>query len=107
MDSAPIATSGRLLLTHLTDVQNTGVCYAERARKTLLSWGKLPYLVRVGQADISLALKTPEAYTVYALATNGRRVEKVATKTAEGKLCFTASVANPNGARMLYEIVRE
>jgi len=107
LDSAPIATSGRLLLTHLTDVQNTGVRYAERARKTLLSWGKLPYLVRVGQADISLALKNPEAYTVYALATNGRRVEKVATKTAEGKLCFTASVANPNGARMLYEIVRE
>lgn len=107
LDSAPLVTSGRLLLTHLTDVQNTGVRYAERARKTLLAWGKLPYLVRAGQAEVSLALKTPEAYTVYALATNGRRVEKVPTKVSDEKLCFTASVANKKGARMLYEIVRE
>jgi len=108
LDSEPVPTSGRLLLTHLTDVQNTGVRYAERARKTLLSPGKLPHLVRDGQADVTLALNAPGACTVYALATNGRRMEKVATKIEDGQLRFTASVAGgENGARMLYEIVRE
>ena len=107
LDAAPVTESRRLLLTHLTDVQNTGVRYAERARKTLLAWGKLPYLVRVGQAEVTLALKEPGAYTVYALATSGRRLEKVDAKVVDGKLAFTASVANPSGARMLYEIVRE
>ncbi|HNX36259.1 MAG TPA: cellulase family glycosylhydrolase [Kiritimatiellia bacterium] len=107
LDAAPVTESGRLLMTHLTDVQNTGVRYAERARKTLLSWGKTPYLMRAGQADVKLALKDPGAYTVYALATNGRRLEKVAATAAGGKLCFMAAVANPGGARMLYEIVRE
>lgn len=107
LDAAPVTESRRLLLTHLTDVQNTGIRYAERARKTLLSWGKLPYLVRVGQAEVALALKEPGAYAVYALATSGRRLEKVDAKVVDGKLAFTASVANPSGARMLYEIVRE
>ena len=107
LDGAPIAASKRLLLTHLTDVQNTGVSYAEQARKILLSWGKLPYLVRVGQAEVALALKEPGAYAVYALATSGRRLEKVDAKAGDGKLRFTAAVANKAGARMLYEIVCE
>ncbi len=107
LDGASVAASGRLLLTHLTDVQNTGARYAERARKTMLANGKLPHLVRVGQADVALALNAPEAYTVYALATNGRRVEKLAAKAGGGTLRFTVSVAAESGARMLYEIVRE
>lgn len=107
LDNSPVTTSGRLLLTHLTDVQNTGVRYGERARKTLLAVGKLPHLVRVGQADVALALKAPESYGVYALATNGRRLEKLATTVVGGALRFTASVASPSGARMLYEIVKE
>jgi hypothetical protein len=107
LDSEPVTTSARLLLTHLTDVQNTGVKYAERARKTLLAHGKLPHLVRVGQADVTLALNAPEGYAVYALATSGRRLEKVASKVEGGALRFTASVAGADGARMLYEIVRE
>ena len=107
LDRAPVSESKRLLLTHLTDVQNTGVSYAEKARKTLLAWGKTPYLVRVGAAEVTLALKEPGAYTVHALATSGRRLERVASKVVDGKLCFTASVANKDGAHMLYEIVRE
>jgi hypothetical protein len=107
LDSEPVTTSGRLLLTHLTDVQNTGVRYAERSRKTLLSHGKLPHLVRVGQAEVGLKLNAPGAYAVYALSTSGRRAERVAAKAEGGRLCFTASVAGASGARMLYEIVRE
>ena len=107
LDTAPVSQSERLLLSHLTDVQNTGVRFAERARKTLLSNGKLPYLVRMGQAEVSLALNAPQTYAVYALSTNGRRLQKLLVKVDNGRLCFTASVRGVEGARMLYEIVRE
>jgi len=56
LDAKPIGESSRLLVTHLTDLQNTGIRYGEAARQTLLDWGHLPYLVRAGQADISIRL---------------------------------------------------
>ncbi len=107
LDDQPVVLSRRLLLTHLTDVQNTEVKYADQARKILLAWGKTPYLVRVGQAEIALAVQHPETCTVYALATNGRRLGQVPARVTGGALCFTADVAHPEGARILYEIVKE
>ncbi len=107
LDGEPVATSARLLLTHLTDVQNTGAKYAERERKTLLSHGALPHLVRAGEAKVALTLRAPEAYRVYALATDGRRLARVATRAEGGALRFTASVSGPEGARLLYEVVKE
>jgi len=108
LDKEPVATSSRLLLTHLTDVQNTGVKFAGRARQILLAHGGLPPLVREGQARVALSLDAPAAYSVYALATSGRRVQKMESSVAAGKLVFTAAVdGGAEGARMLYEIVRE
>ncbi len=40
LDKEPIAKSTHLLVTHLTDLQNTDIKYAESARKTLLDWGQ-------------------------------------------------------------------
>lgn len=42
LDGNPIRTSKSLLVTHLTDLQNTGARYAEGARQTLLEWGLCP-----------------------------------------------------------------
>jgi hypothetical protein len=107
LDRSPVAASGRLLLTHLTDVQNTGAKYADAEKKILLDWGKAPYLVRAGGADVTLALNDADVYSVYALATSGRRLGKIPSRVEGGKLRFTASVAGAEGARMLYEIVKE
>ncbi|HPB10155.1 MAG TPA: hypothetical protein PLU38_04700 [Kiritimatiellia bacterium] len=107
LDDQPVVRGRRLLLTHLTDVQNSGVKYADAARKILLSWGKTPYLVRAGQAEIELTVRHPETYTVYALATSGRRLGQVPARVSDGALCFTADVAHPEGARLLYEIINE
>lgn len=54
LDGSPIRSSRRLLVTHLTDLQNTGITYAEQERKTLLAWGTLPHLVRAGTAMVRL-----------------------------------------------------
>ena len=60
LDGEPIARSSHLLLTHLTDVQNSGIRYADEALTILLDWGKLPHLMRRGAARIELALDANE-----------------------------------------------
>jgi hypothetical protein len=106
LDSNPILKSARLLVTHLTDLQNTSVRYAEPARQTLLEWGRLPYLVREGRAEVVIRLETPSSYRVWALSPGGKRLAEVPARTEAGALHFTADVAGDaaGGARMLYEV---
>ena len=106
LDDAPVATSRRILLSHLTDVQGEGAKFADPERTILLGYGK-GALVRNGAAKIGLALAEPGEYAVYELETSGRRMGIVTSEVVDGKLSFTASVDGPNGARMLYEIVRK
>ena len=105
LDDAPVATSRRILLSHLTDVQGEGAKFADPERTILLGYGK-GALVRNGAAKIGLALAEPGEYAVYELETSGRRMGIVTSEVVDGKLSFTASVDGPNGARMLYEIVQ-
>lgn len=108
LDNQPISTSSRLLLTHLTDVQNSGIRYAQQSRKVLLAWGELPHLVRSGKAEIRLAVKPAKDYKVYALSTGGRRVAEVPSRAVKGRLAFTAAVdTQPGSATLLYEIAKE
>lgn len=107
LDNKPIVESKHLLVTHLTDCQNTGIKYAEKSRKTLLAWGGMPHLIRAGKAEIRVKLKDPSALKVYALATNGKRLCSVPAKADGGAIVFTADVAgaaNNQTAVMCYEI---
>ena len=104
LSDEPIATAKRLLLTHLTDLQNTNERYNERARRTVLSWGKMPYLVRHGRANVTLKLANPAKATVWAIDVNGKRLEKCpATVTPDG-LQLTLSISGRQNAQLLYEI---
>nr|AKZ75935.1 glycosyl hydrolase family 5 [uncultured bacterium] len=105
LDKQPITSSKRLLLTHLTDLQNTEVRYAERGRKTLLAWGKLPHLVRVGEAKISLHRSGAKLPKVYVLATSGHRLGEVpVTKGKNGTLELAISTKGEAGAQLMYEL---
>ena len=108
LDDQPIPGSRRLLVTHLTDLQNTDIRYAERARQTLLDWGRLPHLVRAGRAEVRLQLRDPGAYRVWALSTSGKRLAAVPRRATAGELTFTADVAafGEHGAVLCYEIAR-
>lgn len=109
LDSYPIAQSRRLLVTHLTDLQNTEIRYGEAARQTLLDWGRLPHLVRNGKATIRMRIQDAKKYNVWALSTSGKRIGTVRTLVKDNVLEFTADVAEraqQNGARLLYEIAR-
>jgi hypothetical protein len=106
LDRNPIRQSRRLLVTHLTDLQNTDIRYAEAERKTLLDWGRLPHLVRAGKAGVSIRLESPKEYRVWALAPSGKRLAEVPAKADADTLHFTADVAGDpaGGARMVYEV---
>ena len=106
LDGRPLATSSRILVTHLTDVQNTGITYADADLRILLKWGSLPHLMRNGRAACRLRL-ADGAWTVYALRADGTRSRVVPSAFAKGRLDFTARVdADPADATYLYELVR-
>jgi hypothetical protein len=106
LDKQPISRSRRLLVTHLTDLQNEGRRFAEEERRTVLSWGKMPYLVRAGRAELLVKMSEPEKATVWRIATNGKRIDQLkATVTPEG-LLLPLDVKGPQGAQMMYEIVK-
>jgi hypothetical protein len=104
LDGQPIATSRHLLVTHLTDVQNSGARFAESARQTLLDWGSLPYLAAAGSARIEIAAAEPGSLTVWALSTAGKRLAEIPTAISAGRLAFSVDVNGPTGARLLYEV---
>lgn len=105
LDNNPITSSRRLLITHLTDLQNTGTRYADRARQVLLAWGKLPHLVNNGRANVTLRLGNPSRAKVYALATSGKRLGEVPARPGQGgALVVPLSIAADGKARMLYEV---
>jgi hypothetical protein len=106
LDHRAIHGSRRLLVTHLTDLQNTDIQYAEPERQTLLDWGRLPHLVRAGKAEITIRSNLARNLRAWALAPNGRRLAEVPVRTDGSALSFTADVAaDPaTGARMLYEL---
>ncbi|MDX9979445.1 MAG: beta-galactosidase [Lentisphaeria bacterium] len=105
LDDQPIVASQRLLLTHLTDLQNTEIRYAERTRQTLLAWGKLPHLVRAGEARVTLRRTGDALPKVYVLATSGRRLGEVPVRRdAGGALVLDISTKGADGAQLLYEL---
>ena len=106
LDGKPIADSSRILVTHLTDVQNSDITYADSNLTVLLSWGKLPHLMRRGAAAVSLAA-APGEWTVWRLSPSGRRLGTVPAVYAGGRLSFTASTDfDPASATYLYELAR-
>ena len=107
LDGADVAKSKRILLTHVTDVQDEGTMFADAEKTILLKWGRLPHLMRAGKAEVELMLVPGAAPRVYALNANGSRRCEVKSAWSGGKLSFTADTArNPSNATFLYEIER-
>lgn len=107
VDNAPIASSRRLLVTHLTDLQNSNVRYGDTDRRLLLEWGTLPHLVLNGEATVRIRIANPARATVWSLTTSGRRLGRVASRVEGNALVIPLSVDAGGKARMLYEVVVE
>jgi hypothetical protein len=106
MDGKPVAESQRLLVFHLTDVQNSGVTFRDPDHTVLTAWGGLPHLVRRGTVDIHLDFADPRPGQIFELGIDGSRRGEWPGKWDGKSLAFTAQTITPAGTRMLYEIVR-
>ena len=106
LDGTSFGDARRILVTHLTDLQNMDITYGDERLRVLLDWGHLPYLVRNGSAMVRLAVSAG-AWKVYRLDATGKRMETVPSSFADGMLSFTAAVdADPANATFLYEVNR-
>ena len=103
---APLASSKRVLVLHLTDVLNSGAVFKSTRRTDMTNWGELPYLAAAGEAKIALR-NANKGLKVYALASDGTRLRTVPATYDNGAYSFTAAVAAGEGANaptMMYEI---
>ena len=107
LTEAPIATSKRMLLTHLTDMQTTGTLFSDSRADMMMRRGAGPLVVRDGSAQIELAVEKASTFRVHALATDGTRAARIPTEVKDGVLTFTASVRGQKNAQYVYEITRE
>lgn len=106
MDSLPLASSRRILLLHITDVQNTDAEFTNAKMTDTKSWGKLPYLAKTGSAVVRLR-NLNRGLKVYALASDGSRLRRIPADYTGGAYVFKAEVAPGEGAgapTMMYEI---
>ena len=106
IDGAPLPSSSRMLLVHLTDVQGEGTRYADEARQIITKWGK-GCLAECGEAEVELLLAAGATPTVYSLDTAGNRTGEVPSRIEDGILRFHVSTRGPDGkGRIYYEIAR-
>ncbi|MCC7230538.1 MAG: hypothetical protein IT203_09085, partial [Fimbriimonadaceae bacterium] len=107
IDRRPLASSRRMLLAHLTDVQNTGTTFSGKERSELVNWGGLPHLAKLGTAEITLQVQTPSIMRIYRLDQSGRRLGTVPFTKLAKAIRFNVTTRDPlSGMAVLYyEIV--
>ena len=105
LDGQPLERSRRILVSHLTDVQQTGATYSDRTRKVLTGWGSVPRLMRAATGRCAVAIAAGEA-RVYALDAAGNRLRTVpSVRNADGFVEFDCAVAaDPSAATWEYEL---
>lgn len=105
LDDSPLESSSRVLVTHLTEVQNAQSVFDDDERTILLDWGRLPHLMRAGVANIALRTEKKNA-TVWCLASDGARRSVIPSSVDDGYLRFVADIAREQSdATYLYEII--
>jgi hypothetical protein len=104
LEDAPVESADRLVLFHLTNVQNSGMIYNDETGTVLEDWGDLPHLARAGAATVSLRRDDPANDEVWRVDLSGRRVERVPSAVAGDELVFDISVKSEAGATFAYEI---
>ena len=107
LDGRPLESSARILLSHVADVQDEGISYADHERKTLLKWGRLPHLMQRAHAEIALRRSGSTAgVRVFALGSDGARRCEIPVVRKPGGIRFSADTSrDPDDATFLYEIV--
>ncbi len=102
LDHRPLVESRRMLLLHLTDVQNSGIRFDDESCSMLRNWGTMPLRFRHGVAEVSLKLSP--LVRISALGLDGLPLREVKGKPSNGGVTLTLD--NADGGVMAYEITR-
>ena len=106
LDGLPFAKTRRILVAHLTDLQNEGAEFDDDGLSVQLAGGGAQRMMRNGKARISLALAQDD-WCVWALDSSGRRCRRLPVKRRNGRMGFVADVAgDPARATWCYELER-
>jgi hypothetical protein len=108
LDGRPLYESRRILLIHVTDVENTDMHFAGPDKRVLESWGKLPHLVREGQADVTLKTTLAGKLKAWRLDQTGKRIEEISLKREKDQISLHIDIRDKNNnAGMYYEIAEK
>lgn len=102
LDGKPVAESARLLVAHMTDIQNTGVRYGAPDLKILEVWGTLPHLMKRGTATLTLTRKLPGKVEAWRLDTTGKRVAPLDASLEGMELSLPLNTLGPDGKATIY-----
>lgn len=105
LDGEPLASTRRILVTHLTDALPTGARFADQDRRLLEAWGRAPHLVHRGEVALTLRLAAGpwRAWAVDATGARGREL----TLTRDGDaVALALATHGPDGTRLAYELAR-
>jgi len=106
VDGKSLRDSQRILLLHLTESKNSGMMFSESRRQVVDHLGKVPVLIRRGNADITLKRSLP-GFHLYAVDLTGKRIFEVPLKTAGATQLFNADTFAAGGVTLAYELVHE
>jgi len=107
MDGNDLAQSRRMILLYATEVANTGMALTPD-RKTMFEHGTLPVLMKVGRLDATLQNVHAEHLTLYALALNGERRERLPLSVEAGCLkIHLDTAALTHGPTPFFELIAE
>lgn len=105
LDGNDLTASKRILLLHLTQNVNKGTVLAAPEMNVVYDEGKLGVLVKRGVAELKLAGEPINR--IYACSVSGKRLFEVPFKQENGTACFTVDTKSPEGAILVYEVLRE
>jgi len=106
LDSAPLRSTGRMLILHLTDCQMTKSKFGNEKMTVLEAFGEPPCLIRAGKAKISLKGEF-QGCKLYAIEMSGKRIAEIPLSRDGSSVSFEADVFAKGGPVMAYELAKE
>ncbi len=103
-DEKPLEQSKRVLILHLSDVQNTGSVFATDKRQLLKQVGSLPLLARDSHVALSFENQNASQFKAYALDCSGKRLSTVEFNSDGKQINMQLNTQHGQQAVMVYEL---
>lgn len=107
VDQAPLASSQRILVLHLTDAAFTGTQFSSEDLTLLEDRGDWPMLIKNAAADITLNLPADASFEAWAVGIDGARLHPVPLEKTEHGWIIHARTDRGGVPQLAYEIVRK